>query len=177
MLRQRHERAFLLLKGAEELYGNEIGTRYAEAASLVPGGIPQSVIDSIKYSGRNFPASFVAKLYRASDAYISPYRAEGFNLPVLEALASGVVPVVTGRGATDDFCPDHLSLKIASRPGRLDKGGTFLEPVLDAVVNCMQQTIDDEALRRRVAREGPRWVAERYTWTHVCRALANRLLA
>jgi glycosyltransferase involved in cell wall biosynthesis len=40
VLRQRYERAILLLKGAEELYGNEIGTRYAEAASLVMIFVP-----------------------------------------------------------------------------------------------------------------------------------------
>jgi glycosyltransferase involved in cell wall biosynthesis len=177
VLRQRSPRVILLLKGAEELYGSEIAARYAEAHRLVSGGIPQFVFESIKYSGRNFPSSFVAKLYRASDAYLAPYRAEGFNLPALEALASGVVPVVTRGGATDDFCPDHLSLKIESRPARLDQGGRFLEPLIESIVAGMQRSIDDDALRRRVASEGPRWVAERYSWSRVCRTLADQLLA
>jgi glycosyltransferase involved in cell wall biosynthesis len=42
-------------------------------------------------------------LYNAADAYVTPYRAEGFNLPALEAQSCGTPVVATRGGATDDF--------------------------------------------------------------------------
>ena len=38
-----------------------------------------------------------------ADAYVTPYRAEGFNLPALEAQTCGTPVIATHGGATDDF--------------------------------------------------------------------------
>lgn len=174
---QRNPRAVLLLKGGEQLYGNLLGPSLTEAAGLVPGGIPTNIQRAIRYSGRNLTLADVAKLYRMSDVYVAPYRAEGFNLPVLEALASGLLPIVTAGGSTDDFCPDTLSLKVAApfAPFKARAGGWVLEPNLESLVACLQRSVDDAALRRKVAIEGPNWVGERLTWAHVSRSLADRL--
>jgi glycosyltransferase involved in cell wall biosynthesis len=175
---QRDPRAILLLKGGDQLYGNIIKSSFEEAGRLIKGGgFPQSAVRAIRYSGNNLSLPELASLYRAADAYVSPYRAEGFNLPALEALASGILPIVTGGGATEDFCPDHLSLKVASFPGLNQEGGRFLEPNLESLLACMQNAINDTALRARVAVDGPRWVAERFTWERVSRTLADRLAA
>ena len=40
---------------------------------------------------------------QAADVYVSPYHAEGFNLPVLEAVACGIPVVVSAGGSTEDF--------------------------------------------------------------------------
>ena len=42
------------------------------------------------YTGGTYSCDKMADLYRAADVYAAPYRAEGFNLPVLEAAACGV---------------------------------------------------------------------------------------
>ena len=47
---------------------------------------------------------------------MSSYRGEGFNLPVLEAMACGLPVVVTSGGATDDFCDSLTGWKIDSAP-------------------------------------------------------------
>jgi glycosyltransferase involved in cell wall biosynthesis len=172
---QRNPRAVLLLKGGEQLYGNLLVNGIREASRLVPGGIVPAVQRAIRYSGRNLTLPELARLYRASDVYVSPYRAEGFNLPALEALASGLLPVVTEGGSTEDFCPDMLSLKIASVLTPFKERGWYLEPNLESLVECLERSAADESLRRRVATDGPRWVAERLTWAHVTRLLADRL--
>jgi glycosyltransferase involved in cell wall biosynthesis len=172
---QRNPQAVLLLKGGEQLYGNLLVNGIKEAGRLVPGGIAPAVQRAIRYSGLNLTLAELAKLYRASDVYVSPYRAEGFNLPVLEALASGLLPVVTAGGSTDDFCPDVLSVKVASTPARLNERGRYLDPSLESLVECLNHAATDETLRRRVAAEGPRWVVERLTWAHVTKVLADRL--
>ncbi len=177
LYQQRDERAVLLLKGSDALYGNLMTAALADAARLLGRSFPQSSLHSIRYSGDNLSLAGVAQLYGVADVYLAPYRAEGFDLPVLEALASGVVPIVTAGGATDDFCPDRLSLKVDAVLTSLEDGGRFLEPRLDSIVECMRSAVQDEMLRGRVAAEGPPWVGEHYTWSRVGRLLADRLAA
>jgi len=58
----------------------------------------------------------LAAVYRACDVLVHPYRGEGFGMPVLEAMASGLPAVVTRGGATDDFCrPVPTVVRVASK--------------------------------------------------------------
>lgn len=175
--RERDEKAVLLLKGSDQLYGNLMRPWFAEATRNSGGAIADHVLRSIRYSGNNLALEEVARLHRASDFYVSPYRAEGFNLPVLEAIASGVLPIVTRGGSTEDFCPDHLSLKIDAHPTAAKDGGRYLEPDINSLITCMERAVTDQGLRERVAIEGPRWVAEHYSWAQIARSLADRLAA
>lgn len=54
------------------------------------------------------------QLYRSADVFVSPYRGEGFSLPTLEAMASGLPVVVTRGGATDDFVDESVGWLINS---------------------------------------------------------------
>jgi glycosyltransferase involved in cell wall biosynthesis len=55
----------------------------------------------------------MAQFYHAADAYVAPYRAEGFNLPVLEACACGT-PSSAPSGPTDDFMKEDFTLLVHS---------------------------------------------------------------
>src|SRR5205085_9041995 len=75
----------------------------------------------------------MAALYRSCDVLVHPYRGEGFAMPVLEAMASGLPVVVTAGGPTDEFCPPDAGWRIAAtrRPlpgGRVDQWETAAEP-------------------------------------------------
>jgi glycosyltransferase involved in cell wall biosynthesis len=48
-------------------------------------------------------------LYNLCDVYISPYKAEGFNLTVLESLACGCDIIVSDNGSTSFFVNDILN--------------------------------------------------------------------
>lgn len=68
----------------------------------------------VYYFDENISEQEIAALYRACDLYVSPYRGEGFSLPTLEAMASGLPVVVTDGGATDDFVSDECGWKISA---------------------------------------------------------------
>jgi glycosyltransferase involved in cell wall biosynthesis len=174
---RRDPRAILLLKGGDSLYGNRLNGALTEALRLRPGCLDESILQSVRYIGDNLSRADLAMLYRASDVYVSPYRGEGFNLPVLEAMACGVPVIVTRGGSTDDFCPDRLCLRVESQRRASDQGGYFLEPDIDSLIACMQSVAQDASFRQRVAIEGPRWVAERYTWSKVTQSLGDLLAA
>ena len=88
-------------------------------------------------------------LYGAADCYVSPYRAEGFNLPVLEAIACGTPVIVTRGGATDDFCNDHVAIRIPGTPGQHEDAaaghrGRYITPNMGDLIDA----IDGFATRR-----------------------------
>jgi glycosyltransferase involved in cell wall biosynthesis len=103
---------------------------------------------------------------QAADLYVSPYRAEGFNLPVLEAAACGIPVICTRGGPTDDFISDEFALRIDSELEPGPDGGIMLSPDLAHLTELVTQAISDPEFRHRAAAAGPRWVSERYTWRH-----------
>jgi glycosyltransferase involved in cell wall biosynthesis len=58
----------------------------------------------------------LAALYRISDFYLCGSVAEGQNLPLLEAMSYGVVPVSTVHTAMADYLTDENSIPIKTRP-------------------------------------------------------------
>jgi glycosyltransferase involved in cell wall biosynthesis len=119
-------------------------------------------------------------LYNTSDCYLSPYLAEGFNLPVLEAAACGVPVIVTQGGSTDDFTtkdfakyPKTYPYKIQQPDGtvhlcRLVNEGSLLEKMLEMV--------NDVAFRERARVKGAEHVNANYTWELVAERLYNFFL-
>jgi glycosyltransferase involved in cell wall biosynthesis len=55
------------------------------------------------------PEADLAALYRSCDVAVFPYRAEGFCIPILEAMACGTPSIVPEFGACLDFCSADTS--------------------------------------------------------------------
>ena len=172
--RLRNENAILLLKGADALYGNLVQQSLKEARALCPDVDNPKVTSSTRYLPGNLSQAALLGLYRASDVYIAPYRAEGFNLPVLEALAAGLPVIVTAGGSTDDFCVSRSCLKIeATRCS--GASGKYLEPRLESIIECMQAAADGAAAHREAAWQGSLEIKQRYGWRVVTQSLGDLL--
>lgn len=57
----------------------------------------------------------LAALYRSCDVGVFPYRAEGFCIPILEAMACGTPAIVPAFGACLDFCGTETSYLVQVR--------------------------------------------------------------
>jgi glycosyltransferase involved in cell wall biosynthesis len=121
----------------------------AEASRL---GLPP---DRVRVLGRLPDADLAVVLHRAT-ALVAPSRAEGFGLPVLEAMAAGV-PAVT-----------------SDAPALVEVGGgaTVVVPRDDsaALATALRSVLSDGALRTRLATGGPPRAA-RFAWPDAARAL------
>lgn len=170
-------RARLVLKGMDLLYGSrQLLLKHLQS---LPGSVQQRLAEKMTYIGDALSISEQAELYQLADAYVSPYRAEGFNLPVLEAAASGLPIICTGGGATDDFVTQKFALRIESKRMSFNDGEQqcwYIEPRIGHLIELMLKTAEDGAWRRQACEEGPRHVAGSYTWDSVVDRLVRALL-
>ena len=129
-------------------------------------------------------AEDMAALYRSCDALVLPYRAEGFAMPVLEAMACGIPVVVTAGGPTDEFCPPAAGWRIASTRrtfpgGRVDDWETvgppwMLEPDKEHLVDLLREVAAEPAERARRGAAGAE-AARALSWDAVAERYRARL--
>jgi glycosyltransferase involved in cell wall biosynthesis len=174
---RQHPEVRLVLKGTDSLY-NSKGFVRARMDELTVED-QQRLQDRLIYLGGSFPYRAMAKLYQTADVYVSPYRAEGFNMPVLEAAACGLPVICTRGGATDDFVTDDIARKIDSTRVAVEVEGqdtVRLVPDLEHLCALMNATIEDCSWRRRAAEVGPAHVRAHYTWDLIAQTLVRELL-
>src|SRR3954447_5116129 len=131
------------------------------------------------------PFAELPALYRAADVLVQPYRAEGFCLPALEALACGVPLIVTAGGPTDDFASDACAWRIPARRAPLAASafaadgltlagdGFTLEPDAAALADAMLEASNPQSRAPRSA--AARSHAERFGWTAAAERAHERL--
>jgi glycosyltransferase involved in cell wall biosynthesis len=89
------------------------------------------------------------ELYRAAEAFVYPSLAEGFGLPVLEAMACGT-PVVASTA--EALCEVGGDAALYAPPRDIE-----------ALARAIERALEDQPLRARLAAEGPRRARE-FRW-------------
>jgi glycosyltransferase involved in cell wall biosynthesis len=158
--------ARLVLKGSELLYPsrNEI----AEACRVVLDDAERArVLPRLIYTGSQLSFAQIAEIYQAADVYVSAYLAEGFNLPVLEAVACGLPVICTEGGPTDDFTRSDFALRIESKFTAVEIEGEtlfMLAPEWEHLTDLMQRAIEQPEIGARARVAGPGFVADNFSW-------------
>jgi glycosyltransferase involved in cell wall biosynthesis len=105
----------------------------------VKGYINKNGMHHIKFLDQ-VQASDLPAIYQGSRGFIYPSSYEGFGIPILEALNSGV-PVITTAGG----CLEETA----------GKGGILINPDdPEEMIHAIRQVLEDSALRDRLIREG-----------------------
>jgi glycosyltransferase involved in cell wall biosynthesis len=181
IVHQRHPRARLMLKDTSGLYGltlEDFIVKYIEHF----GPIRQEVLAAIGQVPSSLSLAEMRRLYGAADAYVSPYRAEGFNLPVIEAIACGTPAIVTRGGATDDFCDSETAQMVdADRVSNLDREfygneklpGYHLEPRIDSLISQMERALMAPMALQPSFLDARQRLVERFSWAAAARSLTE----
>lgn len=174
---ERNADVRLALKGIDDVFHS------ADEVKRVIGDLTTAqraaVAQRIGHIGDILPTRRLAELYQAADLYVAPYRAEGFNLPVLEAAACGCPAIVTAGGPTDEFTDPAYALRIESKvkPIRTPHiSGDELEADLDHLVHLMERAIEDSAWRSDAAGKAAT-AAQALTWDAVAEKIEAMLSA
>lgn len=167
----------LVLKGLDPLYHSR--DLLLKSMSVLSVRDQRLVADRLLYVGESVSHAELARLYQVGDVYLSPYRAEGFNLPVLEAAACGLPIICTRGGPTDDFVTDDFARRIESRKMDIAVEGqqaSQLVPDVDHLIALMASAVERPRWLQRAAAAGPRHVGGTYTWDHAVDTLIGELL-
>ena len=163
------------------------GVRLAGAPDAGDRDAPEIV-----YLDDELSAAELAALYRACDAGVFPFRAEGFCLPLLEAMACGLPSLLPRFGAPLDFCDARTAWLVPARRISLPVGRDFAFNTLgfrevvpavdfcevqpDVLADAMRAVVaEDRAARRARGRAAAAHVARRWRWTDSVAAVERRL--
>jgi glycosyltransferase involved in cell wall biosynthesis len=127
----------------DEEISRALGTDDMRGNVIMPGFVPQ---DELPY------------WYRAADAFVYPSQYEGFGMPALEAIASGV-PVITSN--------------VSSLPEAVGDGALLVDPQsAEQIADALVRVLTDNALRSELVSRG-RQHARQFTWTRTAQLTAQ----
>ena len=127
----------------------------------------------------------LAALYRGADAFVLPYRAEGFGMPLIEAMACGKPVITTGEGPATEFCSanDGYLVRATEVPvpdpappvGPLSSEWTWFEPDITALAHTMRHVYEhrDEAAARGQTAAGA--IQKSLTWERILPRYLDRM--
>jgi glycosyltransferase involved in cell wall biosynthesis len=171
--------AVLFLKGVDAIYDSEDLVRLA--LGVLPSQARVTVAARLVYEGGTYPSGGMADLLRAADVYVSPYRAESFNMPVPEAAACGIPIICTAGGPTDEFTEERFARRIRSSPRQINYSaadiGNYLEPDVDHLVELMRQAARERDDATRIGAAGAAYSAQNFSWDRVTDRLVEVLFA
>jgi glycosyltransferase involved in cell wall biosynthesis len=147
---------------------------------------------AILYLEEHLPPATLAALYRACDCAVFPYRAEGFVMPALEALACGTPTIVPDLGPSRDYSDAETSFLVPAMRIRLPLGRTYTvrlgykisvpsvdfcevkTSALQAVLRQAYAATPEE--RRAKGAAGAQRARSAFTWTHVADLIERYLV-
>ena len=168
ILKKRIDNLILILKDQSNLY--EIKTDYLfdkikkSNFNKIYKIINDKMMNDIKIISKNLNLKELRNLYSITDCYVSPYRAEGFNLTPLEAASCGSQIVITKGGCTDDYYNPCLGYQIESIEKKVNDA-SFLEPNIDSLVNILEEKVINKSDNSKIERSN--YVNKNFSWDKV----------
>jgi GT2 family glycosyltransferase len=129
-----------------------------------------------------FPHYQLGSLYCSADAFLSISRGEGWNMPLMEAMACGLPAIATDWGAHREWVTEENAypLRVAGEVQARAKcpyynGFEWAEPDGDHFRHLLREVYEnrDEARRRGLA--AAQMIADGWTWKHTASRIKARI--
>lgn len=129
-----------------------------------------------------FPHYQLGSLYRSADCYLSISRGEGWDMPLMEALACGLPAIATDWGAHQEFFHAGIGYPLRSRglvPAVAKcpyyEGFSWADPDPEHLRYLLRHVYENRKEARRKGELAAEEMAERWTWDHAARRIVQRL--
>ena len=126
----------------------------------------------------------LAALYRSADCYVSPSRGEGWDMPLIEAMATGRPSIATDWGAHTEYVREGIAFPLRIRgtvpvtgAGPYYEGRHWADPDPEHLRYLLRRVYEYRDEAKKVGAAGAREVAERWTWRRTASAITSRLEA
>lgn len=185
LVHKQFPQARLVLKDQSLLYGISAQAVIQNSLRNLQLQMPLDFLERVSVISQNLSLHQLRGLINAADCYLSPYRAEGFNLPVLESLACGTPALVPQGGPTDEFVFSEASKVAAQRvpnrrlyergihEERLMSDEEHLEPNLESLVERMTAVAKGQL--PRLSSEALAQIQTQFSWEKVTADLLSVL--
>jgi glycosyltransferase involved in cell wall biosynthesis len=122
----------------------------------------------------------LADLYRACDVFVLPTRAEGWGLPLIEAVAAGMPIITTMHSGHTEFL-QHVTDSVLTvthamtaidcaeyrsyYPDSTNDWGVWARPDVDSIAACMQQALQQEQELYDRAQRNSKIIRAQFSWS------------
>ena len=170
-IKKKYSFAKLILKDQSNLYKITAENLIFNTKKKFPNILTNEVLSSIIVISKNLTLKELSELYGSCDAYVSPYRAEGFNMPPLEAAACGIPSILTSGGSTDDYYHPSFVSKIEGKK-ILISSKNYIEPNLESLISNMSDVIEkrNPSLKKNKAIA---YIEKNFTWKLISKKLSD----
>lgn len=125
----------------------------------------------------------IAGLYTACHAFVSPTRAEGWGLPIIEAMACGLPAIVTGYSGHTAFMGAHaypidfrlVPVDVPFFAAADGDFGQWAEPDIRHMRRLMREVYENPETARARGLAGGEWVRSRFSWDAAARIAAETI--
>jgi glycosyltransferase involved in cell wall biosynthesis len=129
-----------------------------------------------------FPHYQLGSLYRSADCYVTTTRGEGWDMPLMEAMACGVPCIATDWGAHREYFHEEVGypLRVSRLVPAVAKcpyyaGFRWAEPDEEHLRHLLRKVFEDREAAARLGAAAAREVSARWTWRHAAAAIRQRL--
>jgi glycosyltransferase involved in cell wall biosynthesis/GT2 family glycosyltransferase/predicted RecA/RadA family phage recombinase len=163
--------------------GTQTFYRIGNGRERVLAAIADVGAPSIVYFDNEMTEGQLASLYCACQCLVAPYRGEGFGLPVLEAMACGLAPIIPRGGPTDDFAKDGTAYFLPSKvvpcqhEWELCGEPTELSVDVNDLRRAMRQAFENRDETCRLGLAASQHSRTQFTWENTLRQMTQRILA
>ncbi|HEY6065249.1 MAG TPA: glycosyltransferase, partial [Thermoanaerobaculia bacterium] len=133
---------------------------------------------------REFPHHQLGAFYRSADCFISAGRGEGWDMPLMEAMACGLPAIATDWGAHTEFVHEGIAYPLRARrtiPAVAKcpyyEGFRWADPDPDHLRHLLRHVFENQEEARCRGAAGSREVLEKWTWDRTAEKIRARLEA
>jgi len=165
---------------AELVIKSNYFTNHRQKHDALHGKISDLGLNNVTLLWGEMTSAQLADLYRACDVFVLPTRAEGWGLPLIEAVAAGMPIITTMHSGHMEFlqhvtdsvlplahvmtaidCPEYCSYY----PAPDNDWGVWARPDVASLVTCMQQALQQEHRLYDRAQRNSKIIRERFSWS------------
>lgn len=131
---------------------------------------------------REYPYSQMGMLYRSAACYVSASRGEGWDMPLMEAMASGLPAIATDWGAHREFVHDGVAYPlqirglvpaVSSNPNY--EGFRWADPDPEHLSHLLRRVYENRDEARAKGARAAAEMARRWTWRRAAERIAARI--